>query len=93
MISGSKLHAVPLITFNVDLMRCVVMAAMEDQEWNDAYNTAKDSNPSANVEYLHWALYYKGRLWIPAKDDLHKMICEVEHDSKVAGHMGQDKTI
>ena len=93
VIAGSKLHAVPPIKFNTELMERVVTAAADDQEWQEAYNAAKDGNPSANVEYLHGALYYKGRLWIPAKDDLRKMICEVEHDSKVAGHMGQDKTI
>jgi hypothetical protein len=26
-------------------------------------------------------------------DTLHKMICEIEHDSKVASHKGQNKTI
>jgi hypothetical protein len=60
--SGSKLHTVPPIKFNTNLMECVVTAAIEDQEWQDAYNVAKDSNPSANVEYLHRACYYKGRL-------------------------------
>jgi hypothetical protein len=93
VISGSKLHAVPPINFNVDLIERVVTAATEDQEWQDTYNVAKNGNPSAKVEYLHRAHYYKGRLWIPAKDDLRKMRCEVEHDSKVAGHMSQDKTI
>jgi hypothetical protein len=88
-----KLHAVPQIKFNTDLIERVVTAATEDQEWQDAYNVAKDCNPCINIAYLHEALYYKGSLWIPAKDDLHKMICEVEHDSKVAGHMCQDKTI
>jgi hypothetical protein len=52
---------------------------------------SRDGNPSTNIEYLYWPFYYKERPWIPAKDDLRKMICEVEHDSKVAGHMGQDK--
>jgi hypothetical protein len=33
VISGSKLHAVPPIKFNADLMEHIVMAAMEDQEW------------------------------------------------------------
>jgi hypothetical protein len=54
---------------------------------------SKGQQSSANVEYLHGALYYKGRLWSPAKDDLRKMICKVEDDSKVASHIGQDKTI
>jgi hypothetical protein len=42
---------------------------------------------------MHRALYYNGRLSIPAKDDLRKMISEIEYNSKVAHHMGQDKTI
>jgi hypothetical protein len=39
------------------------------------------------------ALYYKGTLRIPAKDDLRKMIYEVEYDSMDAGYMGQEKMI
>jgi hypothetical protein len=38
VISGSNLHAVPPIKFNADLMECVVTAATEDQEWQEAYN-------------------------------------------------------
>jgi hypothetical protein len=93
VISGSKLHLGPPIKFNVAMIELVIMAAMEDQEWQDPYNAIKDGNPSTNIDYLHRALYYKGRLWIPAKDDLHKMICEVEHDFMIAGHIGHDKTI
>jgi hypothetical protein len=72
-------------------MECISMATMEDQEWQEAYNVARDSNPSINIEYLYGALYYNERQWIPAKDDLPKMIYKVEHDSKVAGYIGQDK--
>jgi hypothetical protein len=93
MILGSKLHAVPPIKFNEDLIECIVTAAMEDQEEQDANNTAKDGNPSIHIEYLPSAFYYKGRLLILGKDDLRKMICGVEHDSKVVSHKGQDKTI
>jgi hypothetical protein len=42
---------------------------------------------------LQWNLYYITRLWISAKDDLYKTICKVEHDSKVASHISQDKII
>jgi hypothetical protein len=62
MISASKYHVVPLIKFNANLMKRVVTAAMEDQEWQDAINATKDNNPSTNLEYLYMALYYKGRL-------------------------------
>ena len=38
-------------------------------------------------------LYRKGMLWIPEDRELIRTILESEHDSKMAGHMGQDKTI
>jgi len=38
-------------------------------------------------------LYRKGMLWIPEDGNLKQTILESEHDSKIAGHMGQDKTI
>jgi hypothetical protein len=93
VISGSKLHAVPPIKFNTDLIEHVVTAAMQNQEEQDAYNAIKNGNPSVNIACLHRALYYKGRLQMPAKDDLRKILCEVEDDSKVASHIGQENTI
>jgi len=36
-------------------------------------------------------LYRKSRLWVP--EELVQEILESEHDTKVAGHLGQDKTI
>jgi hypothetical protein len=91
VISESILYAVLQIKFNADLMECVDTAATEDQEWQYAYNTAKDDNLSIHVEYLHKILYYKERLWISAKDNLLKMIYKIEHDSKVVGHRGWKK--
>jgi hypothetical protein len=91
VISRSKLYAVLPIRFNADLMEHLVTAAMEVQEWSEVYHPARNSNPSANVEYLYAALDYNRRRWIPPKDDLCKIICEVEHDFMIAGHMGLDK--
>jgi hypothetical protein len=67
VISGSKLHTVPPIKFNADLMECIVTAATEDQEWQDAYNAAKDGNASANVEYLHWGPLLQRKAVDPSK--------------------------
>ena len=41
-------------------------------------------------EGLH---YRKGMLWIPEDGNLKNLILGSEHDPKIAGHMGQDKTI
>jgi len=38
-------------------------------------------------------LYRKGMLWVPENERLIKAILESEHDTKIARHMGQDKTI
>jgi len=38
-------------------------------------------------------VYRKGMLWIPNDKDLIRQMLESEHDTKVTGHMGQDKTI
>ena len=38
-------------------------------------------------------LWYKGRLYIPEKQDLKLHILEQDHDSKVAGHWGHAKTL
>ena len=38
-------------------------------------------------------LYFKNRLYIPEDSMLRRDILESEHDTKVAGHMGQDKTV
>ena len=38
-------------------------------------------------------LYYKNRLYIPANEDLQTLITKGCHDSQVAGHFGQDKTL
>ena len=38
-------------------------------------------------------LFRKGKVWIPSDPLLRKLILESEHDSRVAGHMGMDKTM
>ena len=38
-------------------------------------------------------LFRQGKVWIPSDPSLRKLIMESEHESRVAGHMGMDKTI
>jgi len=49
--------------------------------------------PGEVLEIKDGLLYRRGMLWIPEDGILIKTILESEHDSKIAGHMGQDKTI
>jgi len=53
----------------------------------------KARKPGEVLEVKDGLLYRKGMLWIPEDENLIGTILESEHDSKIAGHMGQDKTI
>ena len=46
-----------------------------------------------NWELEDGLIYYKDRLFIPSKAELLTEIAKGCHDSKVAGHFGQEKTI
>jgi len=45
------------------------------------------------LEIKDGLLYRRGILWIPEDGSLKNLILESEHDTRIAGHMGQDKTI
>jgi len=45
------------------------------------------------LEIKDGLLYRRGMLWIPEDGNLKKRILESEYDTKIAGYMGQDKTI
>ena len=46
-----------------------------------------------NWQSNNGSLYYKNRLYIPDDDELHTAIAKGCHDSRIAGHFGQEKTI
>ena len=73
------------------------MAGKEDDSW--LARKEELSRLKGNNEALpnHWdmedgLLYYKDRLFIPANEDLLTEIAKGCHDSKVAGHFGQEKS-
>jgi len=59
-------------------------AALPKEQWMDR----KVRNV---LEIQDELLYRKGILWVP--EELVQEILKSVHDTKVAGHMGQDKTI
>jgi len=51
----------------------------------------KNQKIKETPELREGPLYWKNQLWAP--EGTVQWILESEHDTKVAGHMGQDKTI
>jgi len=65
---------------------------MRKEETLEGQKTRERGNQqSKGLEIQDNLQYRKGKLWIPAGTVQH--VIESEHDTKVAGHMGQDKTI
>ena len=66
--------------------------------WQELYDKAAEDgalegHKTALVTYKDGMLFRKGKVWIPSDPVLRILIMESEHDSRVAGHMGMDKTM
>ena len=75
-----------------------VSKAKSDSIWQELYDKAAqdgdlEGRTTALVTYKDSMLFHKGKVWIPSDPLLRKLIMESEHDSRVAGHMGMDKTM
>jgi len=57
------------------------------------YEKAMSKSPSNHVEYVDGSLYYKEHVYVPDSLELKRTIVSKEHNTLVAGHMGQDKTV
>ena len=91
--------AIPLIQWRKDFLEEVRSAAHSDEQYKSGLRS-HSTNPSDSdyikpSEHLNVEngdiLHYRGRLYIPKP--MINTILESEHDSKVTGHFGQDKTI
>ena len=76
----------------------IVSKAKSDSIWQELYDKAAEEGAlkgriTALVTYKDGMLFRKGKVWIPSDPSLSKLIMESEHDRRVAGHMGMDKTM
>ena len=94
--SAARLASLPARRWNPDFEEAVRKAAISDptlqQAWKQAeQNEATESPLDRKLNIREGLLYRKNLLWVP--EGIVQQILESEHDTKVAGHMGQDKTI
>ena len=83
---------------NESVLNKVRMAGNEDDSWlarKEELRRLKDKNEALpkNWDMEDGLLYYKDRLLIPANEELLTEIAKGCHDSEVAGHLGQEKTM
>jgi len=93
--SSARLTSLPAKKWNPDFIKKVRKAAERDatyqQEWENKGKEEVTGQAPREIEKLDDLLYRRKRLWVPA--ELVPQVMESEHDTKVAGQMGQDKTI
>jgi transposase InsO family protein len=59
----------------------------------DSGRASRKARKDERLGLVEDCVYRKEKLWVPQGKGLRQRILESEHDTKVAGHMGQDKTI
>ena len=98
MLFNTIIAAVHMQTMEEPFLNRIRMAGKEDDSWLGRKQELSRLINENKTLLKHWdmedgLLYYKDRLFIPANEDLPPEIAEGCHDSKVAGHFGQEKTI
>lgn len=77
------------MNFPDEYINRLLLAGSTDETYGKAREKVSDHT---DFTLDHGAVLYRNRLWIPEGDTLREEILHDEHDSQLAGHMGQDKT-
>src|SRR5690554_3038909 len=79
--------------FEKEFLESVKSAGQSDEEWKRVFESLSTGEKAdGKVELKDEVLWREGLLWVPSSEELKKVILEAEHDSKIAGHFGRDKT-
>jgi len=98
MLSSAPVNAALTRTMNDTFLNKIKAAGKEDEKWQDRRRELVKLRKSGKKIPDEWIetdslLYYKNRLYIPENEALQTEIAQGCHDSLVAGHFGQEKTI
>ena len=89
--SSARLSSLPARRWSPAFLEEIGKLAKEDPQYQEAKEAALEEPTLKEIKIQGNLLYRKEKLWIPAAAVQRAM--ESEHDTRAAGHMGQDKTI
>jgi len=98
MLSSAHVNAALTRTINDAFLDKIRVAGKEDGKWQDRGRELGRLRESGEKMPDKWIekdglLYYKNRLYLPEDEALQTEIAQGCHDSLVAGHFGEVKTI
>ena len=92
--SGSRITSIPTAKWSEKFLQDIRSAVKKDEQYQqglEALGSEQERRDNHFLAIQDGLLYRKSRLYVPR--GLRESILESEHDSKVAGHFGQDKTL
>ena len=93
-VSAAQLAITPMVRFRADFLEEVRRVACDDKAWMEFKKSLEEKTKmDKNLSLIDGVLYYKTRLWIPDAGGMREAVLASEHDSMVAGHFGQEKTL
>jgi len=98
LLSKAIITKASLRKFEDNFLSSVKEAAMEDENWMPRKEELEILTKEEKELPKQWSiseglLYYTHRLFIPDNEDLQTLIAKSCHDSKIAGHFGQEKAL
>jgi len=98
MLSSAMIAAIQMQTMDDSFQDRIRTAGKEDDtwtEWKKELSQLKENQQTIpkHLELQDGLLYYENRLFIPSNEEILRESAKGCHDSKVAGHFGQDKMI
>jgi len=93
IIGSQTSKGISAVKIDTHMYQDVLLCHQHDEDRLKAYDRALEGKVDADVTNEDQVLCYKASLWIPISVDLRKVILQGERGSKVAGRMGQAKTI
>ena len=95
---SARITSLPTRKWNEGFLKKVQEEGRKDTNYQEAMEAVLKEDRrmdrkarNKTLEAMDGLLYRKGMLWVP--EGMVQRILESEHNTKVAGHMGQDKTI
>jgi hypothetical protein len=92
LIAATKLPYKRWLNWDKNFLEEIKEEALKDEDYKEAMKSLEknEENSHDTLRQEERVLYHRTRLWVPC--GIRTSVLESEHDSKVAGHRGQDKT-
>ena len=89
--SSARICSIPMTQWSETFLDEVRAEAANDPQYQQGLRAVSEMKHNTIASIVDGLLYHKLRLYVPK--GLQQAIMQSEHDSRVAGHFGQDKTI